>query len=309
MADLEAFLASARTREGRREGLRFSPEVTARFLSRFDLESIRPLLVRLIRAQEKHPEARNAGAEALVEADPLASCKMLLKAILSQDVEHLHAETENGYVILRCLHLMQRQGRADLEADLAALLARVHCPILKRAAQGAWLAVRGEGSRDPGADIAPTPVRLGDDGAEATVIPGCGGKAKGVLVLFRPEGGVAQLATAVEAAIHAERCVLILPEGSVDAAGWLERARREAPDRLAEGPVTYLGIGDGARRALQAAGTQAPAALVLVGAAKGLAGDAKALQDAGVTVETVDAPELSEALPDRGLWTTVLTSD
>ncbi len=313
LADLTAFLASSASSQGVRgpEALQFSAEITARYLGRFAIERVQPLLMRLIRAREKHPEARNASAEALVEADPLRSCTQLLKAILMQPLEHLHAESEDGYVVMRCLQLMQRRGERVLAPDLKTFFERVHCPALKRAAHAAGLAVLGEGPRKPAADVTPTPLRLADGDKEAVVIPGCGGGADGVLVVFRHAGGVGQLSTLVQAAIHARRCVLILPQDAVDAHGWLQRAHKEAPGRMSAGPVTFLGVGTGRTRALQAATTRAPSRLMLVGGAGAATSQLTldALERGGVAVQRETVSVLTDALADSALWKRVLATE
>ncbi|MFV1960022.1 MAG: hypothetical protein ACC662_11495, partial [Planctomycetota bacterium] len=136
-ADLRRFLASDASRVGVDEttGLSFSAAITARFLGRFDAAVTGPDLVALVTSPEKDPEARNAGADAMVEANPLGACRGLLTRILGQPVEMLHAETEDGMVVLPCLRLIQRTGQASLQSDLEALGRRVRCPVLARPAE------------------------------------------------------------------------------------------------------------------------------------------------------------------------------
>jgi len=265
LADLERFLASDASLVALdpSEGLRYAAPITARYLGRFDPAHTRETLMRLIQARAKDPAARNAGAAALVQAEPLHTCRMLLAGILASAPEDLHAESEEGFVVLNCLHLMQRSGGADLAANLRELAGRVRCPSLKRAATAALLAVQGKGSRTPGVRIGPAPRRLTVDGREGVVVPGCQGKAEETLVIFRGEAGLGALHPLVNLAIGQGFCVVVLPSGVMDAPGWLREAR--SAGLLTQGGVSLLGLGRGSLDAVRAARLQRPARLMLVG--------------------------------------------
>ncbi len=322
LADLQRFLASDASLIAidAVEGLQYSAPITARFLGRFEPHAIRATLMRLIMAREKHPDARNAGAEALVEADPLNTCRMLLANIVKTASVDLHAESEEGFVVLSCLRLMQRRGGADLVENLAKLAARMHCPSLKRAAEAALLAVEGKGPRVPGPRIAPTPIRLIVDGREGVIIPGCQGKADRTLVVFRGQAGLGDLNPLVNLALGRGLCVVVLPRDVMDAPGWLREAR--STRLLTEGEVTYLGLGRGSLDAVRAARLQRPGRLLLVGrlaealeqVPAGLAAHAWPVDGARsasgeVELHPVEDSSLEELLADLGLWKRVLAAD
>jgi len=319
LADLERFLASdaslVATAPG--EGRSYSAPVTARYLGRFEADATREPLMRLIQARAKDPAARNAGAAALVQAQPHEACRMLLMGILAGSPEELHAESEEGFVVLNCLHLMQRSGGPDLAVHLRDLSERVRCPSLQRAAAAALLAVQGKGSRTPGVRIGPAPRRLTVDGREGLVIPGCQGEAGETLVIFRGEAGLGALHPLVNLAIGRGFCVVVLPRGVMDAPGWLREARRAG--LLTHGGLALLGLGRGSLDAVRAARLQRPGRLLLVGRlaaafehmpaglpAEAWPSDGAPAPRGDVHVHPLADATLSRLLADRALWKRVL---
>lgn len=327
LADLRSFLDSSRSLEGLdpEEGLYDSAPVTARFLGRFDPTHTRPILMELIMSPEKDPRARNAGAEALVEADPLGTCRMLLKRMLTRPVEGLHAESEDGVVMLRCLELIQVSGSVDLAGDLRTLSERVHCPVLRRVATAALGAVLGEGPRTPVRNAGNQPVRVRVDGHEGVVLPGCRGEKRGLLVVFRGGLPLAALNMLVNRALGQGRGVLLLPEGVSDVGPWLPLVKRTGLAALE--PLQFVGLGSGASDALRAARVRQPERVALVGAPPAALGSTleevvstgvaievwplKGERVSGAAVKVFDAPvgSLNEILMKPALWMSVLPAD
>ncbi len=281
-SDLESFLDSDDTFESvSSDGLRHNAEVTARFLGRYGVKDTGDLLRRLVMALDKHPEARSASAEALVSAEPHQACRDLLRGILMGDVEALRVESEQGYVVLGCLRLMQANGADDLLEDLKKLEDRLECAVLSRAATDAILGIAGEGTRLPadlGNQALPTRIRVG--GKEAMVAPGARGLFKGLLVVFRSERSFGAFHGLVNVAVDRGMGVLILPAGVKDP----ERYIDAAPARLvASHKLAFVGFGDAHALAQAAAAAYDNATLLT------------AETDVGAKIDTAVAKALFEA--------------
>ena len=326
--DLRAFLrAPASTRcVNPRDGLSLSAEDTVRFMgTRFDADRIRSVLSQLMKRPDKHVDVRNACGESLMRVEPLASCERFLKHINSRHAALLRAESEDGYVVLQCLRLIQAQGASeDLVPELERLAARVECPAMKRTAEDTARAARGEGKAAPiSLDGLRRPQRLVRGEQEAIVMAGCDGHMDRLLVIFRPTENLQRelqdIRMAMNLAVAQGIGVLVLPPGAGTLEPWLHDAKQTG--LVDDRHVTFLGLGEASTDAVRAAldQTSGPARLVLLGKGlasrkwKRIAGTDCIVYDSGLEADSARGPwKLRQAVKKEqraqnpSFWTRVL---
>jgi hypothetical protein len=260
-----------------RDGLALSAEDTVRFLGgRFEADRIRAPLMALMIRPDKHLDVRVACSESLVGAEPLEACRRFLKQILMQEPALLRAESEDGFVVLACLRLMQSRGPSDLAPDLEVLAARVECPAMRRAAEDAARTARGEGQTEPmSLDGLRRPRRIKRGEQEAIVMAGCDGHMDRLLVIFREAGdlhrGLLDIRMALNLAVAQGVGVLVLPPAAGAFTPWLFDAKRTG--LIDDQHVTFLGLGAASADAIRAAQDQTNGQKRIVLLGKGLAAD------------------------------------
>ena len=267
VADLERFLDAPGSRRfaGRDVGETFTASVTARFLGDFALDDVREPLMRLVMNGDKHPEARHASAEALVHSDPRRACRSLLSNALAASPPILRAETEDGQVLLSCLHLMRREGEATLRDDLEALASRLLCPALRAAASEAAKAVAGDVPRDgPAVQGGRPPVRVSlAAGQEGLVLAGCEGRDEGVIVVFPGARGIAAFRPLVGVAVGDGVGVVFVAPGTRDVTPFVDAGRDRG--MLADEPPRFVVDASDLPDALAAAAHARPEVIVVLG--------------------------------------------
>ena len=284
--DLERFLRSPHDERMPRQGaqLAFDAGVTARYLGRFPVDDVKPVLMKTLMDASKQPGVRHASADGLFAADPMGSCRLLLRRMLAADPRVMRAETEDGDVTLGCLGLIHTHGTAAFAEDLERLASHVRCPVLSQAAAEAAQGVRIEDkrARNVRKPTVRKAVRLRDG---ALLTPAAEHEDRGLFVVFRRKAALADFRAVTAILSGAGYGVLVLPAREERPRRWLAQALQSGLVRTEA--LHFLGVEDSATLALEAARIQAPARVVLL-APKGVY--APAID--GIEIDVIEAAPL-----------------